>query len=158
VNGAHPVTAPEAIVALVVPVGGVVRLARVPLSYSHRHDGPGPVLTGSWPQQVKWVDTIGACRYVWCGERRRVDDLPANPAAFALAARLGCEDLADRIGLRGDLILAGVDAHTGASDVPAPVVGAAARAGLLPAEAAPSAPSTACVGGLVELFDVGALR
>jgi hypothetical protein len=80
---------------------------------------------------VKWVQTIDGHHIVWCGERRRLADLPANPAALTVAARLGCADLADRIGLRGDLLLAGIDAAGGPADVPATVLQAAISSGLL---------------------------
>jgi hypothetical protein len=60
-----------------------------------------------------------------------VADLPDNPGALLLAARLGCVDLADRIGLRGDLLLAGIGPDGSPADVPAPVLDAAIRGGLL---------------------------
>lgn len=61
---------------------------------------------------------------------RRVDASPVNAAAWALTARLGCPDLAERIGLHGDLLLAGVTTDAWPSDVPLPVIEAARRAGL----------------------------
>jgi hypothetical protein len=48
-----------------------------------------------------------------------------------LAARLGCPDLADQIGLNGDLLIAGIDPDERVGDVPDAVVRAAWRAGLL---------------------------
>jgi hypothetical protein len=54
-----------------------------------------------------------------------------NRHAFTLAARIGCAELADRIGLYGDLFLIGVGPHGTAEDVPPSVVGAAERSGLL---------------------------
>ena len=68
---------------------------------------------------------------VWRGQRRHVADLPANAAALVLAAWLGCADLAERIGLYGDLLLAGIGRDGRACEVPDVVVEAARRAGLL---------------------------
>jgi hypothetical protein len=80
---------------------------------------------------VRWRDTIDGQAVAWCGDRRRVADLPDNPSALLLVARLGCVDLADRIGLRGDLLLAGIGPDGTPADVPPPVLQAAVRAGLL---------------------------
>jgi hypothetical protein len=82
-----------------------------------------------WPP--RWVDTIDGLPVLWCGERRNITDLPPNHTAWALAARLGCADLADRIGLHGDLLIAGIGPDGRAGDVPEVVVQAAHRAGLL---------------------------
>jgi hypothetical protein len=43
----------------------------------------------------------------WAG--RGVAGLPEHLAAFTITARLGCADLADRLGLRGNLLLTGID-------------------------------------------------
>jgi hypothetical protein len=102
-------------------------------------DGPAQVTViaaeaapGSWRWHPLWGDTVdGGHPVVWCGERRNVVDLPANGAAWVLAARLGCPELADRIGLNGDLLLAGIGPDRQMCDVPIRVVHAAQRAGLL---------------------------
>jgi hypothetical protein len=102
------------------------------------------IAPGSWRWPVRWIDTVDGYRVVWCGERRHVRDLPANTPAWALAARLGSPDLADRIGLNGDLLVAGVDLLGQAGDVPEVVLRAAYRAGLLDrAVARPVQPGTA---------------
>jgi hypothetical protein len=111
------------VVGLLVPVAGRVRVEPIAADL-----GPG-----SWRLPVRWIDTVSGQPVVWCGERRRVQDLPANSSAWAIAARLGCPDLADRIGLNGDLLIAGLGADGRPVDVPAPVVDAARRAGLLDA-------------------------
>jgi hypothetical protein len=97
---------------------------------------PGRVPRLGWPLPVKWTDTCGGRRYAWCGERRGVATLPNNPAAYLLAARLGYADLAERLGLRGDLLLAGVTAEGAPCDIPHSVVHAAVAAGLLPPDSA----------------------
>jgi hypothetical protein len=89
------------------------------------------IAPGSWRWPVRWIDTVDGHPVVWCGERRHVRDLPANTPAWVLAARLGSPDLADRIGLNGDLLVAGVDLRGRAGDVPEVVLRAAYRAGLL---------------------------
>jgi hypothetical protein len=111
------------VAGLLVPVAGPVRVEPVAADL-----GPG-----SWRWPVRWVDTAAGQPVVWCGERRRVQDLSVNGSAWVLAARLGCPDLADRIGLNGDLLVAGLGADGRPVDVPAPVVVAARRAGLLDA-------------------------
>ena len=92
--------------------------------------GRGPRL--GWPLPVKWTDTCSEHRYAWCGERRNLASLPNSPAAYLLAARLGYADLAERLGLRGDLLLAGMTADGAPCDIPHAVVHAATAAGLLP--------------------------
>jgi hypothetical protein len=92
--------------------------------------GRGPRL--GWPLPVKWTDIWCEHRYVWCGERRSLAILPDNPAAYLLSARLGYADLVERIGLRGDLLLAGMTADGTPCDIPHAVVHAAIAAGLLP--------------------------
>jgi hypothetical protein len=110
----------EPVAGLLLPVTGPARVIRVGAQAA-----PG----GScWP--VRWVDTIDGHQVVWCGERRNLAALPANASAWMLAARLGCADLADRIGLNGDLLLAGIDRDGRAADVPDAIVQAAHRAGL----------------------------
>lgn len=101
-------------------------------------DGPARVIQltaeiapGSWRWPVRWVDTVDGDRVVWCGERRNVGGLPSNASAWVLAARLGCPDLADRIGLNGELLVVGMDVRGRLGDVPAVVVRAAYRAALL---------------------------
>jgi hypothetical protein len=108
--------------------------------------------TGSWPWPVRWVDTIDGRPLVWCGERRRVQQLPVNTAAWALAARLGCPDLAERIGLNGHLLLAGIGADGRASDVPDLVVQAARQACLFapPMLKIGEAGGGACTSGQVD--------
>jgi hypothetical protein len=118
-------------VGLAVPATGRLSLRRVTLApgYADFTSGDGP--RRGWPQPIKWVETIGEHGIAWCGERRGVAGLPENLAAFTVTARLGCADLADRIGLRGDLLLAGIDAAGGPADVPEAVVHAAVGSGLL---------------------------
>jgi hypothetical protein len=72
-----------------------------------------------------WIDTFDGHRYAWCTSGNPA--APYNARAFAIAARLGCVELADRIGLRGDVLLVGVDVAGQQTDLPAPVVFAAAR-------------------------------
>jgi hypothetical protein len=120
-------------VGLAIPAGGRLSLRRVALAPDYADFTPGDGQRLGWPRPVKWVETIGGQGIVWCGERRGILDLAENLAAFTIAARLGCADLADRIGLRGDLLLAGIDAAGAPADVPEVVVLAAVRAGLLTA-------------------------
>jgi hypothetical protein len=115
-----PVAASQPVAGLLLPVAGPALVIRV---------GAEAVPGGScWP--VRWIDTIEGDQVAWCGERRNVAALPANASAWMLAARLGCADLADRIWLNGDLLLAGIDRDGRAADVPDVVVQAAHRAGL----------------------------
>lgn len=118
-------------VGLAIPARGRLSLRHVTLAPGYADFTPGDGPRRGWPKPVKWVETIDGQTVVWCGERRGVAGLPANLAAFTVAARLGCADLADRIGLRGDLLLAGIDASGGPADVPAAVVQAAIGSGLL---------------------------
>jgi hypothetical protein len=122
VTGAPAHATPNGPVAgLLLPVDGAPRV--IPVA--------ADIAPGSWRWPVRWMDTVDGYRVVWCGERRHVRDLPANTFAWVLAARLGCPDLADRIGLSGDLLVAGVNLTGRAADVPDVVVQAAYRAGLL---------------------------
>lgn len=115
-----PVAASQPVAGLLLPVAGPALVIQVGAEAA-----PG----GScWP--VRWVDTIDGDQVAWCGERRNLAALPANASAWMLAARLGCADLADRIWLNGDLLLAGIDLDGRAADVPDVVVQAAHRAGL----------------------------
>jgi hypothetical protein len=118
-------------VGLAIPARGRLSLRHVSLAPGYADFTPGDGPRRGWPQPVKWVETIDGHRIVWCGERRGVAGLPQNLAAFTVAARLGCVDLADRIGLRGDLLLTGIDAAGGPVDVPHTVIQAAIGAGLL---------------------------
>jgi hypothetical protein len=104
--------------------------------------GRGPCL--GWPLPVKWTGQTGAARYAWCGDRRDLADLPANPAASALAARLGHPGPRRRAGLCGDpLLLAGITADGAPTDIPAVAVQAAVGAGVLaPAASAWPSPRT----------------
>jgi hypothetical protein len=122
-------------VALLVPVTGdvTVRLLGVELAPGSRW----------WPE--RWVDNFAGQGVMWCGERRRIWELPANGSAWMLAARLGSPDLAERIGLNGDLLVAGLTPDGLPCDVPDLVLDAARRAGLL----ASSAPSRARAGSAV---------
>jgi hypothetical protein len=115
-----PVAASQPVAGLLLPVAGPARVIQV---------GAKAVPGGScWP--VRWVDTIDGDQVAWCGERRNLVALPVNASAWMLAARLGCADLADRIGLNGDLLLAGIDRDGRAADAPDAVMQAAHRAGL----------------------------
>jgi hypothetical protein len=109
------------VAGLLLPVDGPPRVIQV----------AAEITPGSWRWPVRWVDTVEGLPVVWCGERRKVRDLPANVSAWVLAAWLGCPDLADRIGLNGELLVAGVGLRGWAGDVPEVVVRAACRAGLL---------------------------
>jgi hypothetical protein len=122
---------PPEFLGLAIPVQGPVRMMR--FAFTRECLGYAPVAGDGrgWPLPVKWTDAIDGQRFAWCGERRCLADLPENLNAFAVAARLGQADLADRIGLRGDLLLAGVDAGGAPVDVPAVVVRCAVRAGVL---------------------------
>ena len=117
----HVRPATRAVAALLVPVAGRVRLEVI----------PADLAPGGWRWPVRWVDTAFGQQVLWCGERRRVQELPANGSAWVLAARLGYPDLADRIGLNGDLLVTGVSADGHPADVPDQVTSAAQRAGLL---------------------------
>ena len=108
------------VVGLLVPVYGPAELTSIPAGSA----------AGDWRWPVRWVDAVGGQQMVWCGERCRTQELPANGSAFALAARLGCPDLADRIRLNGDLLIAGLGSDGRLADAPDPVVSAAERAGL----------------------------
>ncbi len=126
---------------LLLPVQGPARVALVAV-------GTGP---GSWRWPIKWADTLAGQTVMWCGERRRVIELPVNAAAWALAARLGCPDLAERIGLNGYLLLTGANAPGNPADVPLPVIEAAVGTGLLrPSDAAATAgkPTRVSTGAL----------
>jgi hypothetical protein len=137
VTGVPAVAAPDGPVAgLLLPVNGPVRVAVIDSQV-----GPG---TWRWPP--RWVDTVGGHPVVWCGERRNVADLPANTAAWVLAARLGCADLAERIGLNGDLLLAGIGPDGRACEVPELVVEAARGAGILDQHAGGPADRCRAVG------------
>lgn len=117
----HVRPATEAVAALLVPVEGRVRLEVVAA-------GLGP---GGWRWPVRWVDAAYGHQVLWCGERRRLRELPPNGSAWVLAARLGYPDLVDRIGLNGDLLVTGVSTDGHPVDVPEQVTSAAHRAGLL---------------------------
>jgi hypothetical protein len=122
VTGVPSVAAPAGpIIGLLLPVEGPVRVTVI----------GAQIAPGSWWWPPRWVDTVEGHPVVWCGERRNVADLPANTAAWVLTARLGCADLAERIGLNGDLLLAGIGRDGRACQVPDVVVEAARRAGLL---------------------------
>jgi hypothetical protein len=130
VTGVRAVAASDGPVAgLLLPVDGPVRVTLIAAEFA----------PGSWRWPVRWTDTVDGHWMVWCGERRNVRDLPANTTAWMLAARLGCPDLADRIGLNGDLLIAGIDPDERVGDVPDVVVRAARRAGVLD-QSAPNFP------------------
>jgi hypothetical protein len=118
-------------IGLAIPATGRLSLRQITLAPGYADFTPGDDPRLGWPQPIKWVETIGEHGIAWCGERRAVAGLPQNLAAFTVAARLGCADLADRIGLRGNLLLAGIDASGGPADIPEVVVRAAVASGLL---------------------------
>lgn len=120
-----------AFAAVLLPAAGRVTVACVGLAEEYCDYTPGKGARLGWPRPTKWVDTVAGQSLAWCGERRLVWELPDNPAALVLATQLGAAGLAERIGLRGDLLLAGVDAAGAPADVPDAVVHAAALAGLL---------------------------
>jgi hypothetical protein len=126
----RPCSPGQGFFGLVVPVVGRVDLRWYPVTraclVAAGEDGER-----GWPRPVKWVDRVGGQRFAWCGELRELAELPENRAAFTITARLGQADLADRIGLRGDLLLAGIDSDGAPIDVPDAVVQAAVRSGLL---------------------------
>lgn len=118
---------------LLIPVHGPARVTPTAVGTA----------AGRRPWPVKWIDTVDGQPIMWCGDRRTAT-LPGNSAAFALAAGLGCADLADRIGLHGDLLIAGALPDGTPADVPEPILDAARRTGLLPADdAGPRAPGSA---------------
>lgn len=123
---------PGPVTVLLVPVRGPARVTVLGVDVA-----PG---SPRWPP--RWVDTVEGHPVLWCGERRNVTDLPANTSAWALAARLGFADLAERIGLNGDLVIAGIHSDGRAGDVPEVVVQAAHRTGLLPVPVGTGAPRT----------------
>lgn len=76
------------------------------------------------------LDGAGYCLYA--DADRLTKHLPDNPRAVLLAARLGWVHLADRIHLRGDILITGADDAGNDTDVPHAVLVAAHRTGLLP--------------------------
>lgn len=126
------VTQPGPVTVLLLPVRAPARATVLATDAA-----PG---TPRWPP--RWVDTVDGHPLLWCGERRNVADLPANTSAWALAARLGCADLAERIGRNGDSVIAGVRCDGRAGDVPDVVVQAAYRTGLLQVHPGTWAPRT----------------
>jgi hypothetical protein len=76
------------------------------------------------------IDGSGYCLYA--DADRLAKRLPDNPRAVLLAARLGWADLADRVGLLGDLLIVGADPSDNDTDVPHTLIVAAHRTGLLP--------------------------
>ncbi len=125
-------------VVIRVPDGPVAGLLLPVESRARVIDVAVDTAPGRWRWPARWIDTVNGCRLVWCGERRNVRDLPVNMSAWALAARLGCPDLADRIGLNGDLLVAGIDGDGRAGHVSDVVVRAAQRSGLLDDELVPN--------------------
>lgn len=68
---------------------------------------------------------------VYLDENRIAKGLPDNPRAAVLAARLGHVDRDRQAGLRGDVLLVGLDGHFQDVDVPPPVIAAALRSAVL---------------------------
>lgn len=97
------------------------------------------LVAGSGPLHPDGWCAVGEQEYRWCGERRGAATLDDNPRAAVLAARLAVIDLADRIGLRGDLILTGTSTEGRLVDVPQAVIEAAHRGGLFPHDFPPNA-------------------
>ena len=121
-TGATAVVAPDGpVTGLLLPLNGPAQVTRLVVDVA-----PG---SPRWP--LRWADTVDGLRVLWCGERRKVADLPSNQGAWTLAARLGCADLADRIGFNGTLLIAGIGPDDRVGSVPQAVVQAAYRAGLL---------------------------
>jgi hypothetical protein len=85
---------------------------------------------------ARWVDVADGQAYCWW---EPADHQPegsgssprSNERAFLLAARLGCVDLADRIGLHTDVLLSGLAQDGAPTDVPGPILDAARRGGLI---------------------------
>jgi hypothetical protein len=97
-------------------------------------DGAGVTLW--WPEVIErqaycWWSTEPEGTVEGCA--RSLTCPKVNPRAFALAARLGCPDLADRLGLHGDVLVTGLTPDNLPADLPAPVVAAAGRTWPLPA-------------------------
>jgi hypothetical protein len=69
---------------------------------------------------------------VYADRHRKAKKLPDNQRAILLSARLGCIQLVDRIRLRGDILLTGVDDSGNDLDVPYAVFEAAFRSRILP--------------------------
>jgi hypothetical protein len=126
------VAPPGPVTVLLLPVRGSARVTVLGIDAAPS--------SPRWP--TRWVDTVDGHPVLWCGERRHVSDLPVNTSAWALAARLGCADLAERISLNGDLVIAGIRSDGQAGDVPKVVVQAAYRTGLLPVPVGTRAPRT----------------
>lgn len=118
-------------VALLLPARDPAHVSRMVAAAPWADWCPPQAPGAGWRRPVRWRDTIDGQAVAWCGDRRKVEDLPDNPSALLLVARLGCVDLADRIGLRGDLLLAGIGHDGTPADVPPPVLQAAFLAGLL---------------------------
>jgi hypothetical protein len=77
-----------------------------------------------------YYGAIGPDRYcLYLDEMRQAKHLEPNQRAAVLAARLGWENL--RIRLHGDALLVGTDSGCRDTDVPAGVLAAARRAGLI---------------------------
>jgi hypothetical protein len=90
------------------------------------------------PLHGQTTGTIEAPGYVWCGQRREVASLAENARALALAARLGVAQPADRIWLRGDVIVTGAAREGRLADVPHAVWEAAYGTRLLDDQATPA--------------------
>jgi hypothetical protein len=133
------VTSSPTVVAPAGPVTGLLLPVRGPARITMLGVEAAPGGT-RWPP--RWVDAVDGHPVLWCGERRHVADLPVNDKAWMLAARLGCADLAERISLNGDLVIAGIRSDGQASDVPEVVVQVAHRTGLLPVPVGTWAPRT----------------
>jgi hypothetical protein len=140
VTGEVVIGMPEGpVTGLLLPVEGRARVIEV----------AADTAPGRWRWPARWIDTVDGCRLVWCGERRNVAGLPVNKSAWALAARLGCPDLADRIGLNGDLLVAGIDGDGRAGHVSDMVVRTAQRSGLFDDELMPERALLGSVVGAV---------
>jgi hypothetical protein len=124
------------VVGLLLPVQDPARLARLAVE----------IAPGSWPWPIRWADVVAGHQVAWCGNRRKVHDLPANTSARALAAGLGVLDSAEPSRFNGNLLIAGIYDDTRVGDVPDVVVRAARRSGLLGRSA--TAPTPLGVGAV----------
>jgi hypothetical protein len=82
-------------------------------------------------EEVHHESAAGRGYRLYGDEQRRTEGYPPNERAAVLAARLGWIDLADKVGLHGDLLVVGAHDPHRDSDVPEAIVRAAIQSGLI---------------------------